>query len=37
MFKEQNLDAVILPAVMDTHFISFLETKLDGVKFHRID
>ena len=37
MFKEQSLDAVILPAVMDTHFISFLETKLDGVKFHRID
>ena len=37
MFKEQKLDAVILPAVMDTHFISFLEMKLDGVKFHRID
>lgn len=37
MFKEQGLDAVILPAVMDTHFISFLETKLDGVTFHRID
>ncbi len=36
MFKEQGLDAVILPAVMDTHFISFLEMKSD-VKFHRID
>ena len=36
MFKEQGLDAVILPAVMDTHFISFLEMKSD-VKFRRID
>ena len=37
MFKEQGLDAVILPSMMDTHFISFLEMKQDGVKFHRID
>lgn len=37
MFKEQGLDAVILPAMMDTHFISFLEMKQSDVKFHRID
>lgn len=37
MFKEQGLDAVILPAIMDTHFISFIEIKQNDVKFHRID
>lgn len=37
MFKEQNLNAVMLPAVMDTHFISFLEMKNPNVKFKRID
>lgn len=37
MFKEQGLDALILPTMMDTHFISFVEMKQDGVKFHRID
>ncbi len=37
MFKEQGQNALIMPSVMDTHFISFLETKLDGVKFERID
>lgn len=37
MFKEQGLDAVILPTMMDTHFISFLEMKQNDVKFHRID
>lgn len=37
MFKEQGLDAVILPTMMDTHFISFIEMKDQKVKFRRID
>ncbi len=37
MFREQGLDAVILPTMMDTHFISFAEMKEEGVKFKRID
>lgn len=37
MFKEQGLNAVMLPAVMDTHFISFLEMKNPDIKFKRID
>lgn len=37
MFKERGLDVVELPTVMDTHFISFLETKNSEVKFKRID
>ena len=37
MFKEQGLNAVILPTVMDTHFISFIEMKEQKVKFKRID
>lgn len=37
MFKEQGLDALILPTMMDTHFISFVEMKQESVKFHRID
>ena len=37
MFREQGLDAVILPSVIDTHFISFIEMKEEGVKFKRID
>ncbi len=37
MFKEQGLNAVIMPAVMDNHFMSFIESKEDGVTFHRID
>ena len=37
MFKEQGLDALILPTMMDTHFISFLEMKQNDVKFARID
>lgn len=37
MFKEQGLDAVILPTMMDTHFISFIEMKNTKVKFRRID
>lgn len=37
MFKEQGLEAVELPTVMDTHFISFMEMKNSDVKFKRID
>lgn len=37
MFKEQGENAVILPTMMDTHFISFIEMKESGVKFKRID
>lgn len=37
MLKEQGENAVILPAVMDTHFISFVEMKNEGVKFKRVD
>ncbi len=37
MFKNEGLNAVILPTMMDTHFISFLEMKQSGVKFKRID
>lgn len=37
MFKEQNLNAVILPSMIDNHYMSFVETKEEGVKFLRID
>lgn len=37
MFREQGMNAVILPTMMDTHFISFAEMKEEGVKFKRID
>ena len=37
MFREQGINAVVLPAMMDTHFISFVEMKEEGVKFRRID
>lgn len=37
MFKEQGENAVYLPSMIDTHFISFIEMKEEGVKFKRID
>lgn len=37
LFREQRLNAVLLPAIMDTHFISFIESKEEGVTFKRID
>lgn len=37
MFKNNNLEAIILNSNIDTHFISFLENKESGVKFNRID
>lgn len=37
ILRSQGENAVMLPAVMDTHFISFLEMKNEGLKFKRID
>lgn len=37
MFKENGMEAVILPALIDSHFIQFLEMKESGIKFCRID
>ena len=37
MFKNQGLNAVVLPSMMDTHSISLVEMKQTGVKFKRID
>lgn len=37
MFKEYDLDAVILDCSLDDHFITFLEMHENGVKFKRID
>lgn len=37
MLKNQGLNAVILPSMMDTHFISFVEMKQSDIKFKRID
>ncbi|GAA3653587.1 molecular chaperone HtpG [Asaccharospora irregularis] len=37
LFKEYNLDAVILKTSIDNHFISMLEYKNQGVNFNRID
>lgn len=37
LFKENDLDAIILTSTIDNHFINFLETQMEGVKFNRID
>lgn len=37
MFKDNNMEAVILDALIDPHFIGFMETKADKVKFICID
>lgn len=37
LFKEQELDAVILSSSIDPHFIQFMESKESDVKFNRID
>ena len=37
MFNDQGITVVELPSMMDTHFISFMEMKADGVKFKRVD
>lgn len=37
LFKEHELEAVILPSMIDNHFMQFLEMKENTVKFQRID
>jgi len=37
MLKKQGENAVMMPSVMDTHFMSFMEMKEAGIKFRRID
>ena len=37
MLKEQGINAVYLPAMIDTHFMSFIESKEQGVRFMRVD
>ena len=37
MFKEQNMDAVMLPHPIDQPFVSVLEGEDENLKFHRID
>jgi molecular chaperone HtpG len=37
MFKENEMDAVILASMIDNHFIQHLEMKETGIKFNRID
>ncbi|RDY23212.1 molecular chaperone HtpG [Romboutsia maritimum] len=37
LFKEYDLDAVVLNSTIDNHFMSFIEFKENGVKFNRID
>lgn len=37
LFKDYDLDAVILDSNIDNHFISFIEFKNQGVTFNRID
>ncbi|MCK5758380.1 MAG: molecular chaperone HtpG [Clostridiales bacterium] len=37
MFKEHQLDAVILDTMLDSSFISFIESKLPNIKFESID
>ena len=37
MFKEHGMEAVILPSMIDSHFITFLEMQEKNVKFTRVD
>ena len=37
MFKENEIDAVVLPIMFDSHFISFVESKNTDIKFESID
>ena len=37
LFKEYDLDAVILDSTIDNHFMSMIEFKNQGVNFNRID
>jgi molecular chaperone HtpG len=37
MFNENGMEAVILANMIDNHFMQFIESKVTGVKFNRID
>ena len=37
MFRDQKMDAVILPEMIDSAFMGFLEQKEEGLRFIRID
>ena len=37
IFRENDMEAIILPTMIDSHFVQFLETKNFDVKFYRID
>ena len=37
MFKDHNMDAVVLSTLIDSHFISFMESHGNNVKFLRVD
>ncbi len=37
MFKAQGMEALILDAMIDNHFIQFLESKNSDLKFERVD
>ena len=37
LFKSQGMEALILDALIDNHFIQFLESKNTDVKFERVD
>lgn len=37
MFKAQGMEALILDAMIDNHFIQFLESKNTDIKFERVD
>lgn len=37
MFKAQGMEALILDAMIDNHFIQFLESKHSDIKFERVD
>lgn len=37
LFKSQGMEALILDAMIDNHFIQFLESKNEDLKFERVD
>lgn len=37
VFKDNDMEAVLLTTLIDTHFVQFMEMKESGVKFFRID
>ncbi|MCX8131094.1 MAG: molecular chaperone HtpG [Clostridia bacterium] len=37
LFREHEMEAILLSSMIDSHFISFLESKESSVKFSRID